>query len=123
MPPLYPVDAFPYTTEPSPFRDLSALPATVDRGFFFKRDAIADACDPGSMPTQGFRPASKSLKDCRLSANSRLTIRSSSAVGVTGGHVEGASDPTVNWGKPKSATRTMRRTGKNARKRAARKSG
>lgn len=125
MPPLNPIECFPFSEEPSPHRDLTKLPATVDRGFFYVKDRIAEACDAGSTPTQGFRPSSRSVKDARLTAGSRLTIRSSGSLGVTGGHVEGAKGERVEWGRDLTMRKTgslkPARIGKNARKRAARK--
>ena len=130
MPPLNPLECFPFSHEPSPNRDLTVLPATVDRGFFYVKDAIAESCDAGSTPTQGFRPSSKSVKDCRLSSRSKVTMRSVTPAGITGGYVEDAHDDRdIRWGTDdrkahRSMVRTIeregRRTGKNARKRAKR---
>lgn len=97
---------------------------TNDAGFHYVRDTMAQAADAGTMPTTGYRPASKSVKDCRLSASSAPRIRSVNAVGITGGAVEGSTiDPGMNWGKRPSnrKDRNHARPGKNARKRAAKR--
>lgn len=113
---------------PSPHRDYTRLPGTVDRGRFVAQDALMVALVPSLGPHIGGL-SSKSVKDCRLSAGSKPTIRSVGAVSITGGAVEGAQGEAVNWGHgsvmaqrsvKRAGQNAGRRTGKNARKRARR---
>lgn len=125
MPPLYPQHAFPGSHTPSPHRDWTRLPGTVDKGMHVCEDTLRAALTPSVGPLVGGL-SSKSVKDCRLSATAKPTIRSVGATGVTGGRVEGATcDATVNWGHvERSAIHAARNegrvSGKNARKRAKR---
>jgi hypothetical protein len=98
------VRCFPHTGAPDKPHDpyhrvVHALSQTTDAGFHFTRDVIAAAEDAGSKPGKQVG-ASKSVKDCRLSARSKLAVRSASRVGITGGDVAGAKDDTIpTWGK------------------------
>lgn len=108
-------------------RDLTKLPGTVDRGRFVGEDFLTIALTPSTGPHVGGL-SSKSVRDCRLSANSAPRIRSKAPVGITGGYVEAGKGENVRWGIAdtsalKAARNAGRRTGKNARKRAMRNAG
>jgi hypothetical protein len=66
---------------------------------------------PPPCPTQGFRSSSNSVRDCRLRATDRHTVRVKSPVGISSGYV-------ANNGEPQKDYATMSR---NARRRAIRK--
>lgn len=105
---------------PADHRELTRLSPTTDSARYFRRDPIASAMDAGSMPTQGFRPTSNSVKDCRLTAGTAIRPRSKSRVGVTGGYVEDADRKIAvdaSWAIVKAP---ILKVGKNARKRALR---
>jgi hypothetical protein len=84
----------------------------VDAGWLFIKDDIALAEDAGSMPTQGFRPYSNSVKDARLSADTPIRVRVSTQAGVTGGFVADSVEPQRANELSKSARKRARRTGK-----------
>lgn len=98
---------------------LDRVNPNTDAHAFFRKDPIAASLDNGSQPTQGFRPASNSVKDCRLTTGDALVIRSKGPMGVTGGHVEYAFHGPIDasWA-PSAPTKT--KLSQNARKRAQR---
>ena len=102
---------------------LTRIPATNDQRRFYDFDPIAMAEDCGSLPTQGFRAASNSVNDCRLTATSKPKVRVPNRPGVTGGYVEDADRGMATNGgnadhKAAIANRRNVKAGKRAAKRA-----
>ena len=73
-----------------PSGKLTNLPATVDRGRYYRHDPIKASEDCGTMPTQGFRADSKSVNDCRLTATEKVKVRVPNKARPTAGNIEDA---------------------------------
>ena len=113
----------PLDLSPSPHRDFTKLPGTVDRGRFVKEDSMMRALVPSHGPLIGGL-SSKSVRDCRLSASAKAIARCVPPAGITGGNVadrDRSRDDTINYGHTDTvAARRRRNRNKSAANRAAR---